>query len=167
MNSKFQRQGNMNFAESLRRRDLMPNSGTLHPLSVINGARVASLERRNDNVNITNTPRQGSQAGKEKLDIDEEPTETVLATKSIGGDAVDGGFRCGHGHQTTAEEVGCNGNRDRIGQRRTDVLRHRGGVEGCQRSFRDQRRTGGGDGRATAGCHEIESEKDKEMMQVC
>ncbi|XLR10018.1 hypothetical protein HN51_046611 [Arachis hypogaea] len=104
----------------------MPNSGIHNPLSVANDADVTSPERRNTTVNRTNTPGQGSQAGKEKFDAAREPTEALLATKITGEAVVDGDFNCGNGQQTSTVEVGCSSNGDGLEKRRTDVLRQRG-----------------------------------------
>ncbi|XP_057741696.1 uncharacterized protein LOC130960333 [Arachis stenosperma] len=107
----------------------MQNSGIHNPLSVVNHADVTSPERRNVTVNNTTTPSHGSQAGNERLDAAGDPTGALLAMQKSGGDAVDGGFTCGH---------------DGLGQRRTDASRQRGGVKGCQRSLWRRWRTSSG-----------------------
>ncbi|RYR17385.1 hypothetical protein Ahy_B03g062149 [Arachis hypogaea] len=89
VHSKSQRQGNLNFAESLWQRDLIPNLGTLNPLSVVNGADATLPERRNVSVNNTNTPRQGNQVGKEKFGVAREPTIDLMATNITDENAVD------------------------------------------------------------------------------
>ncbi|KAL4360315.1 hypothetical protein AHAS_Ahas08G0165100 [Arachis hypogaea] len=66
----------------------MPNSETLNPLLVVNGANVTSLKRRNIFVNNTNTSGQGDQPGKEKLGVAEEPTGASPAIKIHGGVAA-------------------------------------------------------------------------------
>ncbi|KAL4307623.1 hypothetical protein AHAS_Ahas16G0296800 [Arachis hypogaea] len=67
LQSRIQRQGNLNFGDSMWRRDLMSNSGTLNPFSVVNDADATSLERRNIFVNKANTPGHDNQLGKEKF----------------------------------------------------------------------------------------------------
>ncbi|KAL4299519.1 hypothetical protein AHAS_Ahas17G0109000 [Arachis hypogaea] len=100
MHSKNQRQGDLSFAESLWRRNLMQNLGLDHPRSVENGVDLISSERRNATENNTNTLRHGSQAGKEELDVARNPTGALLVMQKGSGDAVNRNVTSGHGHRT-------------------------------------------------------------------
>ncbi|XLR47042.1 hypothetical protein HN51_031125 [Arachis hypogaea] len=144
LHSRIQRQGNLNFGKSMWRRDLMPNFGTLNPLSVVNGADATLPERRNVSVNNTSSPGQGSQPGKKKLHVAEEPTRALLATKINGGVAAEIGFTRGRTHQTAAVKIGCCSKGEGLGHSKTEGLRQQGGENWCQRSLWDRRQTSDG-----------------------
>ncbi|KAL4276524.1 hypothetical protein AHAS_Ahas20G0215800 [Arachis hypogaea] len=166
LHSTIQRQENLNFGESMWRRDLMPNSGTLNSLSIVNGADATSPERRNVFVNNANTPGQDSQLGKEKFGVAEETTGGSLATKIHGRDATVNGFTCGQTHQTATVEIGRCSKREGLGHSRTDGLRQQGGEKRCQRSLWDRLRTDRSNGCAADRNQVSESERDEEGARV-
>ncbi|KAL4349303.1 hypothetical protein AHAS_Ahas10G0028500 [Arachis hypogaea] len=86
--------------------DLMPNSGTLNPLSIIKGTDATLSERRNVFLNDTITLGQDSQQGKEKFNETEKPTGISLATTNHGRHATEKDFTSGQKHQTATVEIG-------------------------------------------------------------